>query len=73
MKHQTTVKSRKELKYKMEAVFSEKIQKLSPDLQDILLDDLVTAFENRLSMLNMAQLNVKCLVAITEGVECETI
>jgi hypothetical protein len=73
MKHQATVKSRKELKYKMAAAFSEKIQTLSPDLQDVLLDDLVTAFENRLSVLNRSQLNVKCLAAITEAVECETI
>ena len=73
MKHQATAKSRKELKHKMEAVFSEKIQTLSPDLQDDLLDDLVTAFENRLSMLNRAQLNMQCLAVTTEGVECETI
>jgi hypothetical protein len=73
MKHQAIAKSRKELKYKMGAVFSEKIQTLSPDLQDVLLDDLVTAFENRLRVLNRLQLNVKCLAVITEGVECETI
>jgi len=58
MKHQATAKSRKELKHKMAAVFSEKIQTLSSDLQDVLLDDLVTAFENRLNMLNRAQLNM---------------
>jgi len=58
MKHQATAKSRKELKHQMAAVFSEKIQTLSPDLQDVLLDDLVTAFENRLNMLNRAQLNM---------------
>ena len=73
MKYQATAKSRKELKYKMAAVFSEKIQTLSPDLQDVLLDDLVTAFENRLSVLNRSQLNVKCLAVITEVVECKTI
>ena len=73
MEHQTNAKSRKELKQKMAAVFSEKIQQLSPDLQYILLDDLVTAFENRLSVLNRTRLNVKCLAVITEGVECETI
>ena len=73
MEHQTNAKSRKELKHKMAAVFSEKIQQLSPDLQYILLDDLVTAFENRLSVLNRTRLNVKCLAVITEGVECETI
>ena len=60
MKPHTITKNRKELKFKMAAVFSEKIQKLSPDLQDILLDDLVTAFESRLSVLDRAQTNVKC-------------
>lgn len=73
MKHQATAKSRKELKHQMAAVFSEKIQTLSPDLQDVLLDDLVTAFENRLSVLNRARLNMQCLTVTTEGVECETI
>ena len=73
MKYQVNAKSRKELKYKMATVFSEKIQTLSPDLQDVLLDDLITAFENRLSVLNRAQPNVKCLAVITEGVECKTI
>jgi len=73
MKHRATAKSRKELKHKMAMVFSEKIQKLSPDLQDVLLDDLVTAFENRLNVLNRAQPNMQCLAVITEGVECKTI
>jgi hypothetical protein len=36
----------------MASIFGEKISKLSTELQRILLDDMVTAFENRLNVLN---------------------
>ena len=54
MKQQNTIKSRKELKSRFAAVFGEKIGELSTDLQEILIDDLTTAFENRLNVLNRA-------------------
>lgn len=54
MKQQITIKARKELETKMAAVFGEKIKNLSTELQRILLDDMVTAFENRLNVLNRA-------------------
>ena len=54
MKQQIAVKSRKELEAKMATVFGEKIKELSTELQRILLDDMVTAFENRLNVLNRA-------------------
>jgi hypothetical protein len=54
VKQQIAVKSRKELEAKMATVFSEKIKELSTELQRILLDDMVTAFENRLNVLNRA-------------------
>ena len=47
-------KNRKELEAKMATVFAEKIRELSTELQKILLDDMVTAFENRLKVLNCA-------------------
>ena len=50
-----TDKDRKELESQMATVFKEKIQCLSTELQEILLDDMVTAFENRLNVLNIAQ------------------
>lgn len=50
-----TIKERKELEAKMAAVFGEKIKELSAEFQRILLDDMVTAFENRLKVLNRAQ------------------
>ena len=51
---QIALKSRKELEAKMATVFGEKIKELSTELQRILLDDMVTAFENRLNVLNRA-------------------
>jgi hypothetical protein len=54
MKQQSTIKGRRELETKMAAVFGEKIKNLSTELQRILLDDMVTAFENRLKVLNRA-------------------
>lgn len=70
MKNQYSSKERNELELKMATVFSEKLQMLSTELQQILLDDLVTAFENRLKALNRAQSTLKFEVA--ESVECET-
>jgi hypothetical protein len=48
-------KRRKELETKMAQIFSGNIAELSTELQEILLDDMVTAFENRLNVLNSAQ------------------
>ena len=70
MKHQCGSKNRKALRLKMASVFSERIQMLSTDLQEMLLDDLVTAFENRLAVLKRTQSTVTFEVA--EGVKCET-
>ena len=47
-------KSRKELEAKLANVFDEEINGLSTELREILLDDMVTAFENRLNVLNNA-------------------
>jgi hypothetical protein len=51
---QIAEKDRKELETKLAGVFDEKISILSTELREILLDDLVTAFENRLKVLNKA-------------------
>jgi hypothetical protein len=45
-------KGRKELEAKMASAFQENIGKLPTELREILLDDMVTAFENRLNVLN---------------------
>jgi hypothetical protein len=54
LKEEATLKERKELEAKMASVFGAKIKKLSTELQKILLDDMVTAFESRLNVLNRA-------------------
>ena len=66
MTHQNSSKERNALKLKMATVFSEELQTLSTDLQEILLDDLVTALENRLEVLNRVRLNVKLEIAESE-------
>ena len=60
MKQQTTNKGRKELEAKMATIFGDKIKGLSTELQEILLDDMVTAFENRLNVLNIAHAEGSC-------------
>jgi hypothetical protein len=60
MKQQNTIKSRKELKGRFVAVFGEKIGELSTDLQEILIDDMATAFENRLNVLNRVHVRDDC-------------
>ena len=54
MKQQVAAISRKELEGRMVTVFGGRINELSTELQRILLDDMVTAFENRLKVLNHA-------------------
>ena len=70
MKHQYSSKERKELELKMATVFSDELQMLSTERQQILLDDLVTAFENRLNVLKGARLTLEFEIA--ERVKCET-
>jgi hypothetical protein len=60
MKPQITNKGRKELEAKMAKIFGKKISGLSTELQEILLDDMVTAFENRLNVLNAAMAKGSC-------------
>jgi hypothetical protein len=45
-------KDRKQIESKLAVVFRSEINGLSTELRDILLDDMVTAFENRLYVLN---------------------
>ncbi len=52
MKQKVTLKDRDELEAKMAEVFGNEIKELSTELQEILIDDMVTAFENRLKVLN---------------------
>jgi hypothetical protein len=51
------VKERKELEAKMAMGFGEKIKGFTVELQKMLLDDMVTAFENRLIVFKRAKVN----------------
>jgi len=55
LKKTLTLKERRELQSKMAKVFKRNINELSAELQRILLDDLVTAFQNRMNVLIRAQ------------------
>ena len=55
MSQQLAAKGRKELEANMDTVFGERIKGLSTELQEILLDDMVTAFENRLIVLKRVE------------------
>jgi hypothetical protein len=55
VRQSTTLKQRKDLEAKMARVFKENIGMLSAELQKILLDDMVTAFQNRINVLIRAQ------------------
>ena len=44
-------RERKELETKLAIVFEGQMNQLSTELREILIDDLVTAFENRLNVL----------------------
>lgn len=62
---------RNKLRRKMSSVFGDNIQMLSVDLQEMLFDDLVTAFEDRVKVLKRAQLDVK--IELVKSVDFETI
>ena len=73
MKKQTAARKRKELTNRLAMVLAENIKTLSPELRGVLLDDLVTALENRLTILNRATQNAQFASIIMEGTELETI
>ena len=60
-------KERKKIKSKMAEALNDNIKGLSAEMQEILLDDMVTAFETRIHILHQAQNNIICIPDI--GVE----
>jgi hypothetical protein len=60
LKKTLTIKERKELQNKMAKVFKRNIKGLPAELQRILLDDLVTAFQNRMNVLIRARAKRSC-------------
>ena len=73
MKQSIASKNRRELENKMAKVFEKDMKTLPSVLRKVLVDDLVTAFESRLCVLNRAQSNLK-FITITEGeIQVETV
>lgn len=64
MLEQANTKNRKVLRNKMAEVFNDEIKTLPVEVQYILLDDLVTAFENRLSIFSQGKSRL-----LVEGLE----
>ncbi len=60
----TMTRSRKELTEKMGKIFADRIESLSVSMQKILIDDMVTAFENRVEVLKRTQSNTECYVEL---------
>jgi len=66
-------KNKKELKRKMATVFGDRMQVLSKEYREILLDDLVTAFENRMKILNTPKPETQFLVRIEDTAKSKAI
>ena len=66
-----TSKDRNELKLKIANVLDENLRMYSSDLREMLLDDLVTALENRLKILNKVQSDVQ--IEVAGSVDYETV
>ena len=65
MKNQNYV-NRKALKQKMAEALNSNLKPLSAEMKDILLDDLITAFESRVKALNQSKQvqDMQCLVEV---------
>ena len=65
--------NREQLKNKIAKALNGDIKMLPAELQDILLDDLVTAFESRLKVLSQVHLNLRCFIDVGVEVSNETL
>ena len=60
MNKKLTPKQRREIKAKMARALKDNVKGLSADFQRILIDDLVTAFQNRINVLMRVQAKRGC-------------
>jgi hypothetical protein len=58
------ITKRQALKKKMIEVLNEDIKMLPVEMQDILVDDLITAFQNRMRIVNEVKLDLQCFVEV---------
>jgi hypothetical protein len=61
--------TRKALKNKMAEALNDDIKTLSAGMKDLLLDDLITAFESRVKVLNQAQSKTNLQYVVDFGVK----
>ena len=66
MNNQVILESRTALERKITQAFNDKISDLSSELQRILIDDMVTAFENRLNVLKRVNFPDRLWVELME-------
>ena len=66
VKQSISIERRKELEHKMSTIFENDMESVSIGFRRILADDLVSAFESRIYVLNQAQINLQ-VFAITQG------
>ena len=72
MKQQFTSRNRKAIRAKMASVFKEQIKSLPTEYRIVLLEDLVTAFENRFMVLKRVNMDTEFSMGIVKAVELET-
>jgi len=73
MTHNQNLRNRKKIESKMVAALSEEMRPLSKDYQKLLVADLVTAFENRLNVLNRAQSGIHFLIPTNANIQRELV
>ena len=66
MNNQVIIERRTVLERKITQAFNDKISDLSSELQRILIDDMVTAFENRLNVLKKVNLHNRFWMKLME-------
>jgi hypothetical protein len=72
VKKLTASRKRKELETKFAAALKNDIKSLPPEYRKIMVDDLVSAFESRLSVLSRAQSNLDSMVVFENDVFAKT-
>lgn len=71
MKQSTPINTRNKLKNKIATAFKNDIKSLSPEYRKIIVDDLVSAFQSRLSVLSRAQSHINFAMAVEGEIQVE--
>jgi hypothetical protein len=71
MNSKLSLKNRKALQAKLAAVFNDELQSLSGEYREILLDDLISAFQNRFEVLSRVQSGSQLCLGIIDYIALE--